>query len=66
MDGSEFKLHFEALFESFGINHKPTSVKNPQLNVILERVHQMNITMLQTTKLDMVNTVETSEIDVFL
>jgi hypothetical protein len=33
-NGSEFKLHFEALCESFGIKHKPTSVKNPQANDI--------------------------------
>jgi hypothetical protein len=25
-NGSEFKVHFEALCESFGIKHKPTSV----------------------------------------
>jgi len=31
-NGSEFKLHSEALCESFGINHKPTSVKKPQAN----------------------------------
>ena len=38
-NGSKFKLLFEALCESFGIMHKPTSVKNPTANVILERVH---------------------------
>ncbi len=35
-NGSEFKLHFEALCDSYGIKHKPTSVKNPQANAILE------------------------------
>ena len=35
-NGSEFKLHFEALCESFGIKRKPTSVKNPTANAILE------------------------------
>ena len=34
-NGSEFKLHFEALCDSFGIKRKPTSVKNPQANAIL-------------------------------
>ncbi len=38
-NGSEFKLHFEALCDSYGIKRKPTSVKNPQANAILERVH---------------------------
>ena len=28
-NGSEFKLHFEALCDSYGIKHKPISVKNP-------------------------------------
>jgi hypothetical protein len=65
-NGSEFKLHFEALCESFGIKHKPTSVKNPQVNAILEQVHQVITTMLHTTELDMTNTVETSDIDAFL
>ena len=67
-NGSEFKLHFEALCESYGIktNHKPTSVKNPQANAILERVHQVITTMLRTTELDMADTVATSDIDAFL
>jgi hypothetical protein len=64
--GSEFKLLFEALCESFGIKCKPTSFKNPQANAILERVHQVITTMLRTNELDMANTVETSDIDVFL
>ena len=40
-NGSEFKLHFEALCDSYGIKRKLTSVKNPQANAILERVHQV-------------------------
>jgi hypothetical protein len=28
-NGSEFKLHFEYLCESYGIKRKPTTVKNP-------------------------------------
>ena len=35
-NGSKFKLHFEALRESYGIKRKPTSVKNPQANAIVE------------------------------
>jgi transposase InsO family protein len=63
---SEFKLHFKTLCESFGIQHKPTSVKNPQTNAIVEKVHHVVTTMLCTAELDMANTVETSDIDVFL
>ena len=35
-NGSEFKLQFEAICKSYGIKCKPTSVKNPQANAILE------------------------------
>ena len=65
-NGSLFKLHFEALCESFGIKRKPTSVKNPTANAILEQVHQVISTMLCTAELDMVYTVTTSDIDAFL
>jgi hypothetical protein len=34
-NGSEFKLHFRALCDTYVIKHKPTSVKNPQANAIL-------------------------------
>jgi hypothetical protein len=65
-NGHEFKLHLEALCESFGIKRKPTSVKNPHANAILERVHQVITTMLCTAEQDMANIVEPSDIDVFL
>jgi len=56
-NGSEFKLHFAALCDSFGIKRKPTNVKNPQANAILERVHQVLMTMLRTAELDMATSV---------
>ena len=56
-NGSRFKLHFEALCESFGIKRKPTSVKNPQANAILERVHQVISSILRTTEIDMATSV---------
>ncbi len=65
-NGSKFNLHFEALCESFGIKCKPTSVKNPQANAILEPLHQVLATMLRTAELDMANTVVTCDIDAFL
>jgi hypothetical protein len=52
-NGSEFKLHFETLCESYGLKHKPTSIKNPQANAILEHVHQTIMAMLCTAELDM-------------
>ena len=65
-NGSEFKLHFEALCDSYGIKRKPTSVKNPQANAILERVHQVLMSMLRTAELDMADSVAPSDIDTFL
>ena len=65
-NGSEFKLHFKALCESYRINCKSTSVKNPQANAILEWFHHITMTMLRTVELEMANTVVTSDIDAFL
>jgi hypothetical protein len=49
-----------------GIKHKPTSVKNPQANALMEQVHQVITTLLHTTDLDMANTVVTSDINAYL
>ena len=65
-NGSEFKLHFAALCDSYGIKRKPTSVKNPQANAILERVHQVLMNMLRTSELDMADSVEPEDISTFL
>jgi hypothetical protein len=46
------------------IKQKPTSVKNPQGNAILEQLHQV-ITSMHCT-IDMAITVVASEVDVFL
>ncbi len=43
---SKFKLHFKALCDTYGIKHKPISVKNPQVTAILERVHHVIMAML--------------------
>jgi hypothetical protein len=50
----------------YGIKHKPTSVKNPQATAILERIHAVLGNMLRTSKLDMVELVKASDINVFL
>ena len=49
---------------SYGLNQ--ASVKNPQVNVILEHVHQMIMRMLCTVEIDMADTVSESDIAVFL
>ncbi len=48
------------------IKCKPTSVKNTQVNAILERIHAVLGNMLCTSKLDMAEKVKASEIDIFL
>ncbi len=65
-NGSEFKLHFEYLCESYGIKHKPTMVKNPWANGILERVHQVLGQMLCTAELDIANSVTANDVNIFL
>ncbi len=65
-NGSEFKLDFKYLCESYGITRKPTTVRNPQANAILERVHQVLMNMLRTAELDMAETVKASDIDAFI
>ena len=65
-NGSEFKLHFERLCDSYGIKRKPTTVKNPQANAVLERVHQVLGQMLRTAELDMAESVAPDDVDVFL
>ncbi len=64
--GSEFKLHFQSLCGTYGIKRKPTSVKNPQANAILECIHAVLRNMLRTSELDMAELVKASDIDVFL
>jgi hypothetical protein len=65
-NGSEFKLHFEYLCESYGIKQKPTTVKNPQANGILEHVHQVLGQMLRIAELDMANSATPNNINIFL
>jgi hypothetical protein len=45
---------------------KPTTVKNPQANGILECVHQVLGQMLRTAELDMADSVTPNDVDVFL
>jgi hypothetical protein len=63
---SEFRLHFQALCKTYDITRKPTSIKNPQANAILEHMHAVFTNMLHTAKLDMAELVNASDIDIFL
>jgi hypothetical protein len=63
---SEFKLYFKYLCKSYGIKCKPTTVKNPRANGILERVHQVLGQMLCTAEIDMADSVTPDDVNVFL
>jgi hypothetical protein len=65
-NGSEFKLHFQALCKTYGVKRKPTSIKNPQANAILERIHAVFTNMQRTGELDMAELVNASDINIFL
>jgi hypothetical protein len=63
---SEFKLHLRDLCKAYGVKHKPTSIKNPQANAILERIHAVFTNMLRKAKLNMAESVNASDINIFL
>jgi hypothetical protein len=65
-NGSEFKLHFRALCDTYGVKRKPTTVKNPQSNAILERLHGVLGNMLRTSGLDMSDDLSPETVDDFL
>jgi hypothetical protein len=65
-NSSEFKLNFEYLCETYGIKCKPTTIKNPQANAILEHLHQVLAQMMRTSELDMAETITPDDVDVFL
>ena len=46
--GSEFKSEFVELLLSYGIKPQPTTIKNPQANAIIERIHLTMGDMLRT------------------
>ena len=51
-NGKEFKGDFYPLLNAYGIKAKRTTVKNPQANAVLERVHQVIGDMLRTHDLE--------------
>jgi hypothetical protein len=65
-NGSKFKLNFEYLCITYGIKRKPTMVKNPQANAILECLHQVLAQMLHTAELNMAETITPDDTNVFL
>ncbi len=65
-NGSEFKLNFDYLCETYGIKRKPTTIMNPQANANLEHLHQVLAQMLHTSELDMAKTITPDDVNVFL
>ena len=65
-NGSEFKLYFQNLLDTYGVEKKPTTIKNPQANGILERAHQTFGNMLRTSELDMAETVNQEAVEDFI
>ena len=63
---SEFKLYCRELCDSYSIKRKPTTVKNPRANAVLERVHGVFGNMMQTAGLDMSETVNDEMVDSFI
>ena len=51
-NGHEFKRDFTPLLKGFNIKSVLTSIKNPQSNAPVERVHQVILSMLFTKYID--------------
>ena len=63
-NGSEFKLSFQHLCDSYGVKRKPTTINNPQANSILERLYQVVMTMCHTAELDMRDTILPEDVNI--
>ena len=57
-NGIEFSSKFLELLASYRIKSKPTSIKNPQANAMIERVHLSMEYMLRTMLFEGVNWIE--------
>ena len=51
MIGLEFKKDFRHIFKDYGVNSKPTTIKNPQANSNLEHVHLVLANMLRASNI---------------
>ena len=60
-NGGEFKKDFRHIFNSYGVKPKPTTIKNPQANGILERIHQVLANMLHSSNMKNLQLDENSE-----
>jgi transposase InsO family protein len=51
-NGSEFKKNFVPLLKDFSIKPTATTIKNPQSNAVVERIHQVIESMIKTQQLE--------------
>jgi len=49
-----------------GLKRKPTMIKNPQVNAILEQVHGAMGSILRTSDMDMTDSVHPDDVDGFV
>ena len=59
-------MYFRHLLQEYGVEEKPTTIKNPQANGILERAHQTFGNMLRTAELDMADSVVPGDVEDFI
>ena len=52
-NGTEFTAEFHELLASYGITPRPTTIKNPQANAIVERTHQTIADSIRSMRLDL-------------
>jgi transposase InsO family protein len=51
-NGSEFKSVFKEMCDNLGIKCSPTTSYNPQVNSVIERIHQVMGNMLRASELE--------------
>jgi transposase InsO family protein len=65
--GSEFKAEFQTLIlEEYRIKAKPITVRNPQANAIIERVHGVIGDMIRTHDMSTINETEANPFEGFI
>ena len=60
------QTNVKTLWDTYRVKLKPTTVKNPHLNTILEWVHQTIIWMISRAEIDMAQTLSETDITDFL
>jgi hypothetical protein len=59
-------MEANSVCDTYGIKCELTSVKNLQVNAMLEQVHQVIMAMLRTSELNMAASIDAIDIDTFL